>query len=147
MLWPIVSQPPNIISVKILMRVFWTGCQRKLKRNYCMWDFFVSVIDIATLYSEDIRHHYLLDNCWSFICCVLTQGCAILYKLFFFFIWSLYFQILVCVLQSFPYKNSQCFQHWTSILELLKHFWASYPITTSYLYAKVNVALVLLCLS
>ncbi|KVH99257.1 BSD-like protein [Cynara cardunculus var. scolymus] len=27
--------------------------------------------------------------------------------------------------------------HWTSIQELLKHFWSSYPITTSYLYAKV----------
>ncbi|XP_022731033.1 probable RNA polymerase II transcription factor B subunit 1-1 isoform X2 [Durio zibethinus] len=35
-------------------------------------------------------------------------------------------------------KNSQCCQHWTSILELLKHFWASYPITTTYLYTKVN---------
>ncbi|KAI3688459.1 hypothetical protein L2E82_46053 [Cichorium intybus] len=28
--------------------------------------------------------------------------------------------------------------HWTSIQELLKHFWSSYPITTSYLYAKVS---------
>ncbi|XVE79128.1 hypothetical protein DITRI_Ditri14bG0033200 [Diplodiscus trichospermus] len=36
-----------------------------------------------------------------------------------------------------------CFQHWTSILELLRHFWASYPITTTYLYTKVNAALVL----
>ncbi|KAG8488662.1 hypothetical protein CXB51_016727 [Gossypium anomalum] len=36
------------------------------------------------------------------------------------------------------HRTSECFQHWTSILELLKHFWASYPITTTYLYAKVN---------
>ncbi|KAI3686158.1 hypothetical protein L1987_79831 [Smallanthus sonchifolius] len=28
--------------------------------------------------------------------------------------------------------------HWTSIQELLKHFWSSYPITTSYLYTKVS---------
>ncbi|KAG5550937.1 hypothetical protein RHGRI_009381 [Rhododendron griersonianum] len=28
--------------------------------------------------------------------------------------------------------------HWTSIEELLKHFWSSYPITTSYLYVKVR---------
>ncbi|XP_047318320.1 general transcription and DNA repair factor IIH subunit TFB1-1-like isoform X1 [Impatiens glandulifera] len=28
--------------------------------------------------------------------------------------------------------------NWTSIQELLKHFWSSYPITTSYLYTKVN---------
>ncbi|KAK1406922.1 hypothetical protein QVD17_38531 [Tagetes erecta] len=28
--------------------------------------------------------------------------------------------------------------HWTSIQELLKHFWSSYPITTSSLYAKVS---------
>lgn len=28
--------------------------------------------------------------------------------------------------------------HWTSIQELLKHFWSSYPITTSSLYSKVN---------
>ncbi|KAE8691029.1 BTF2-like transcription factor [Hibiscus syriacus] len=34
-------------------------------------------------------------------------------------------------------ETSLCFQHWTSIIELLKHFWSSYPITTSYLYVKV----------
>ncbi|KAH0719683.1 hypothetical protein KY290_004599 [Solanum tuberosum] len=28
--------------------------------------------------------------------------------------------------------------HWTSIQELLKHFWSSYPITTKYFYAKVT---------
>lgn len=28
--------------------------------------------------------------------------------------------------------------HWISIQELLKHFWSSYPITTPYLYSKVN---------
>ncbi|XP_052207026.1 general transcription and DNA repair factor IIH subunit TFB1-1-like isoform X2 [Diospyros lotus] len=28
--------------------------------------------------------------------------------------------------------------HWTSIQELLKHFWSSYPITTSYLFVKVG---------
>ena len=35
-----------------------------------------------------------------------------------------------------------CFQHWISIQELLRHFWSSYPITTSYLYAKVSVVFV-----
>ncbi|KAJ8446773.1 hypothetical protein Cgig2_000784 [Carnegiea gigantea] len=30
------------------------------------------------------------------------------------------------------------FQHWTSIQELLKHFWSSYPIRTPYLSTKVN---------
>ncbi|CAN4117826.1 unnamed protein product [Withania somnifera] len=28
--------------------------------------------------------------------------------------------------------------HWTSIQELLKHFWSSYPITTKYFYTKVT---------
>ncbi|XP_031487438.1 general transcription and DNA repair factor IIH subunit TFB1-1-like isoform X2 [Nymphaea colorata] len=28
--------------------------------------------------------------------------------------------------------------HWTSIQELLQHFWSSYPVTSAYLYAKVN---------
>ncbi|KAE8711399.1 putative RNA polymerase II transcription factor B subunit 1-1 [Hibiscus syriacus] len=43
------------------------------------------------------------------------------------------------VLDRLPRKTKEdLLHHWTSILELLKHFWASYPITTSYLYAKVN---------
>ncbi|XP_031280444.1 general transcription and DNA repair factor IIH subunit TFB1-1-like isoform X1 [Pistacia vera] len=28
--------------------------------------------------------------------------------------------------------------HWTTIQELLRHFWSSYPITTTYLYTKVT---------
>lgn len=39
-------------------------------------------------------------------------------------------------------KSVFCFQHWISIQELLRHFWSSYPITTSYLYAKVSVVFV-----
>ncbi|XVF47052.1 hypothetical protein PTKIN_Ptkin03bG0078000 [Pterospermum kingtungense] len=43
------------------------------------------------------------------------------------------------VLDRLPKKTKdELLHHWTSILELLKHFWASYPITTPYLYAKVN---------
>ncbi|KAG4138180.1 hypothetical protein ERO13_D07G118250v2 [Gossypium hirsutum] len=43
------------------------------------------------------------------------------------------------VLDRLPRKTKEeLLHHWTSILELLKHFWASYPITTTYLYAKVN---------
>ncbi|KAK6934664.1 BSD domain [Dillenia turbinata] len=34
--------------------------------------------------------------------------------------------------------KDELLHHWTSIQELLKHFWSSYPITTSYLYAKVS---------
>ncbi|KAK4789355.1 hypothetical protein SAY86_020674 [Trapa natans] len=34
--------------------------------------------------------------------------------------------------------KEQILHHWASIQELLKHFWSSYPITTSYLYAKVD---------
>ncbi|GMP52048.1 hypothetical protein CsSME_00018019 [Camellia sinensis var. sinensis] len=34
--------------------------------------------------------------------------------------------------------KDELLHHWTSIQELLKHFWSSYPITTSYLYVKVN---------
>ncbi|PSR95249.1 RNA polymerase II transcription factor B subunit 1-1 like [Actinidia chinensis var. chinensis] len=33
--------------------------------------------------------------------------------------------------------KEELLHHWTSIQELLKHFWSSYPITTSYLYVKV----------
>ncbi|KAK8995236.1 hypothetical protein V6N11_069679 [Hibiscus sabdariffa] len=43
------------------------------------------------------------------------------------------------VLDRLPRKTKEeLLHHWASILELLKHFWASYPITTTYLYAKVN---------
>ncbi|KAA3458651.1 putative RNA polymerase II transcription factor B subunit 1-1 [Gossypium australe] len=43
------------------------------------------------------------------------------------------------VLDRLPRKTKEeLLHHWTAILELLKHFWASYPITTTYLYAKVN---------
>ncbi|KAE8733095.1 putative RNA polymerase II transcription factor B subunit 1-1 [Hibiscus syriacus] len=43
------------------------------------------------------------------------------------------------VLDRLPRKTKEdLLHHWTSIIELLKHFWSSYPITTSYLYAKVN---------
>ncbi|KAI8012406.1 General transcription and DNA repair factor IIH subunit TFB1-1 [Camellia lanceoleosa] len=34
--------------------------------------------------------------------------------------------------------KDELLHHWTSIQELLKHFWSSYPITTSYLYVKVG---------
>ncbi|XWS73786.1 hypothetical protein CRYUN_Cryun02cG0159300 [Craigia yunnanensis] len=44
------------------------------------------------------------------------------------------------VLDRLPKKTKEeLLHHWASILELLIHFWASYPITTSYhLYNKVN---------
>ncbi|GAB2294286.1 hypothetical protein Dimus_028498 [Dionaea muscipula] len=34
--------------------------------------------------------------------------------------------------------KEELLNHWASIQELLKHFWSSYPITSSYLYAKVS---------
>lgn len=34
--------------------------------------------------------------------------------------------------------KEELLHHWTSIQELLKHFWSSYPITTPYLGTKVN---------
>ncbi|XWS28470.1 hypothetical protein CRYUN_Cryun25bG0072400 [Craigia yunnanensis] len=43
------------------------------------------------------------------------------------------------VLDRLPKKTKEeLLHHWTSILELLRHFWSSYPITTTYLYTKVN---------
>ncbi|XVE79124.1 hypothetical protein DITRI_Ditri14bG0032900 [Diplodiscus trichospermus] len=43
------------------------------------------------------------------------------------------------ILDRLPKKTKEeLLHHWTSILELLRHFWASYPITTTYLYTKVN---------
>jgi transcription initiation factor TFIIH subunit 1 len=33
--------------------------------------------------------------------------------------------------------KDEVLHHWTSIQELLKHFWSSYPITTTYLHTKV----------
>ncbi|XP_073148270.1 general transcription and DNA repair factor IIH subunit TFB1-1-like isoform X3 [Henckelia pumila] len=42
------------------------------------------------------------------------------------------------VLDSLPkVLKEELLHHWTSIQELLKHFWSSYPITTKYLYMKV----------
>ncbi|XP_073272635.1 general transcription and DNA repair factor IIH subunit TFB1-1-like isoform X2 [Primulina huaijiensis] len=34
--------------------------------------------------------------------------------------------------------KDELLHHWTSIQELLKHFWSSYPVTTKYLYVKVT---------
>ncbi|GAB2213116.1 hypothetical protein Droror1_Dr00021134 [Drosera rotundifolia] len=34
--------------------------------------------------------------------------------------------------------KDELLNHWTSIQELLKHFWSSYPITAAYLSSKVN---------
>ncbi|CAM8903626.1 unnamed protein product [Rhodiola kirilowii] len=43
------------------------------------------------------------------------------------------------VLDSLPERTRQeLLLHWTSIEELLKHFWSSYPITNDYLYNKVG---------
>uniref|UniRef100_A0A7N2LAT8 BSD domain-containing protein n=1 Tax=Quercus lobata TaxID=97700 RepID=A0A7N2LAT8_QUELO len=42
------------------------------------------------------------------------------------------------ILNSLPNTTKEeLLHHWISIEELLRHFWSSYPITTSYLYAKV----------
>lgn len=43
------------------------------------------------------------------------------------------------VLDRLPSKTKEeLLNHWTSIQELLKHFWSSYPITTQHLSIKVN---------
>ncbi|ESQ29893.1 hypothetical protein EUTSA_v10011333mg [Eutrema salsugineum] len=34
--------------------------------------------------------------------------------------------------------KDEVLHHWTSIQELLRHFWSSYPITTTYLHTKVG---------
>ncbi|KAL1566943.1 general transcription and DNA repair factor IIH subunit TFB1-1-like [Salvia divinorum] len=34
--------------------------------------------------------------------------------------------------------KEELLHHWTSVQELLKHFWSSYPLTTKYLYNKVT---------
>ncbi|XP_008789678.1 general transcription and DNA repair factor IIH subunit TFB1-1-like isoform X1 [Phoenix dactylifera] len=42
------------------------------------------------------------------------------------------------VLDRLPNRTKdELMHHWTSIQELLRHFWSSYPITTTYLYNKV----------
>ena len=54
---------------------------------------------------------------------------------------------LLVLLQDFGFVSyvhvETCLQHWTSLQELLKHYWSSYPITTTYLYTKVNVVILL----
>lgn len=43
------------------------------------------------------------------------------------------------VLDRLPNRTKEeLLHHWTSIQELLRHFWSSYPVTTSYLYTKVG---------
>ncbi|BBG96235.1 BSD domain BTF2-like transcription factor [Prunus dulcis] len=43
------------------------------------------------------------------------------------------------VLDSLPNKTKEdLLHHWMSIQELLRHFWSSYPITTTYLSTKVG---------
>jgi hypothetical protein len=44
----------------------------------------------------------------------------------------IYFPVISCSC------GKSCLQHWTSLQELLRHYWSSYPITTMYLYNKVN---------
>ncbi|GKV44560.1 hypothetical protein SLEP1_g51730 [Rubroshorea leprosula] len=43
------------------------------------------------------------------------------------------------ILDTLPKKTKEeLLHHWTSIIELLRHFWSSYPLTTTYLYNKVS---------
>lgn len=43
------------------------------------------------------------------------------------------------VLDTLPNTiKEELLYHWTSLQELLKHYWSSYPITTTYLYTKVS---------
>ncbi|KAB5548275.1 hypothetical protein DKX38_011681 [Salix brachista] len=35
-------------------------------------------------------------------------------------------------------SKEELLYHWTSLQELLRHYWSSYPITTAYLYTKVS---------
>ncbi|XP_077237509.1 general transcription and DNA repair factor IIH subunit TFB1-1-like isoform X2 [Tasmannia lanceolata] len=43
------------------------------------------------------------------------------------------------ILDRLPNRTKEeLLHHWTSIQELLQHFWSSYPITTTYLYTKVS---------
>ncbi|KAK1269455.1 putative RNA polymerase II transcription factor B subunit 1-1 [Acorus gramineus] len=42
------------------------------------------------------------------------------------------------IFDGLPRKDKdELLHHWSSIQELLRHFWSSYPITTAYLYNKV----------
>ncbi|RZC64665.1 hypothetical protein C5167_008355 [Papaver somniferum] len=44
-----------------------------------------------------------------------------------------------CILDILPKETKEELLHyWISIQELLKHFWSSYPITTTYLNTKVS---------
>jgi len=49
----------------------------------------------------------------------------------------IYFPVISCSC------GKSCLQHWTSLQELLRHYWSSYPITTMYLYSKVNAVVLL----
>ncbi|KAH8507592.1 hypothetical protein H0E87_009947 [Populus deltoides] len=43
------------------------------------------------------------------------------------------------VLDTLPNTiKEELIYHWTSLQELLRHYWSSYPITTMYLYSKVS---------
>ncbi|KAL6184096.1 hypothetical protein ACLB2K_045500 [Fragaria x ananassa] len=43
------------------------------------------------------------------------------------------------ILDGLPNRTKEeLLHHWTSIQELLRHFWSSYPITTSSLYVKIG---------
>ncbi|KAM7250048.1 hypothetical protein ACFE04_021931 [Oxalis oulophora] len=43
------------------------------------------------------------------------------------------------IFDQFPKTTKdELIHHWTSIQELLRHFWSSYPVTTSYLITKVS---------
>ncbi|KAK1291680.1 putative RNA polymerase II transcription factor B subunit 1-1 [Acorus calamus] len=45
---------------------------------------------------------------------------------------------LESIFDGLPRKDKdELLHHWSSIQELLRHFWSSYPITTAYLYNKV----------
>uniref|UniRef100_A0ACD5VT16 Uncharacterized protein n=1 Tax=Avena sativa TaxID=4498 RepID=A0ACD5VT16_AVESA len=44
-----------------------------------------------------------------------------------------------CLLGCLPHRTrAELMNHWTTIQELLRHFWSSYPITTTALYNKVQ---------
>lgn len=127
--WPRISQVPNISWERMFKRVYWTGCLSQLRRNCYMWvDGNLLKLYIAAFRKTFTKLHYLY-----LIHSRLSMPLKNTFPRVIVYFINLGFLAILMFIRSVFF-----FQHWISIQELLRHFWSSYPITTSYLYAKVS---------
>lgn len=148
--WIRIFWVPNIILERTLRSVSWIGCQTELKMNLCMWVAWLSKssctllhVGICTFFMKSLLNLFNDMIIYFLLSIKLIAYPAPIHIEKWIFCVLFMFLEEVCCLSPYCQNRWKCsygyylFQHWTSIQELVRHFWSSYPITTAYLYNKV----------